>query len=292
MRKLSVAEIRTKIQAEWPDDWRAREKGPTVYGVPRGGWNIAFMLDRMELAVQVNTPEEAEVIVDDVIDGGETRKKWEGLYPGKDFWAPYDKILNPLLPWLVFPWEGERDLDAEDTVRRILQLIGENPKREGLLDTPKRVVKSWKELFAGYSQKPEEILSRVFTSDSDEMVICKDIEFYSMCEHHMIPFYGKASIGYLPKGKVVGLSKLARLVDCFARRLQIQEQLTSQIAKAIKEHVPGALGVGVVVQAKHLCMCGRGVGKQGSSMVTSAMLGKFREDPAVRAEFLELTKRG
>ena len=153
--------------------------------------------------------------------------------------------------------------------------------------TTSRVVRSFTELYSGYKGNPEEVLSRTFESESDEMVICRDIEFYSTCEHHMIPFFGTFSIGYLPKGQVVGLSKLARLIEVYCRRLQIQEQLTRQVAGALAK-VAGVRGVGVVVRAKHLCMCGRGVSKQSSSMVTSAMLGEFREDPSVRSEFLRL----
>lgn len=179
----------------------------------------------------------------------------------------------------------------QNIVRRFLKAIGEDPTREGLLDTPKRVVKSWKELYAGYKQDPKAILSTVFEDGScDEMVILKDIEFSSTCEHHCLPFIGKAHVAYLPAGKVVGLSKLARLVDCYAKRLQIQEKLTSQIAHAIDEHL-APNGVAVIVEAHHQCMSCRGIGKKNTTMVTSSMLGQFREDPAVRAEFLSLVKR-
>lgn len=285
MTKLSNMDLIQRILDKWN---KGLSVSTPIYGVPRGGWNIAMLLDRMGYATQVNEPHAATIIVDDIIDSGSTRERWKKKYPDKQFWAPYDKTQEPNIPWVVFPWEGDSLQDGEDVVRRILQLLGENPAREGLIDTPKRVVKSWKELYAGYLMKPEDILSRHFKSDNDAMVICRDIEFYSTCEHHMIPFYGTVSIGYLPKGTVVGLSKLARLVECFARRLQIQEQLTSQIATALMKAVPDALGTGVVIRAKHLCMCGRGISKQGSSMVTSAMLGKFRDDPAVRSEFLQL----
>lgn len=186
--------------------------------------------------------------------------------------------------------ENAEQVLAEFCVANILGYIGENPGREGLLDTPKRVVKSWKELYGGYNKNPAEILSTVFEDGScDEMVILKDIEFSSTCEHHMLPFIGKAHIGYLPDGKVVGLSKLARLVDCFAKRLQIQEKMTQEIAQAIKTHLK-PLGVGVVIEAHHQCMSCRGVGKLNTTMVTSAMEGHFRGDPAVRAEFLAFIK--
>jgi GTP cyclohydrolase I len=171
----------------------------------------------------------------------------------------------------------------------ILNYIGEDCWREGLRDTPARVVKAWKEMTVGYSQDPAEILARDFDGGGYDEVICvPNIELYSTCEHHMIPFHGVAHVAYLPRKRVVGLSKLARLVDCFARRLQIQEQLTMQVADAIQTHLDPR-GVAVVVEAKHMCMCARGVGKQKSSMVTSAMRGVFRQ-PAARAEFFKLVE--
>ncbi len=285
MLKLSKEDIKLKIHETFPAFRTQHKLGPTptVYGIPRGGWGIASLLEELRYALQVENPEEADMFADDIIDSGATKKKWSQ----RPFYAPYNYEVEKG-PWLVFPWESSGPSDAEDIVRRLLQYIGEDVGRPGLLDTPARVVKSWKELFGGYSLSAKEILTRTFPSDSDEMVICKDIEFYSTCEHHLIPFYGIVSIGYIPKGQVVGLSKLARLVEIFARRLQIQEQLTRQIATSIEKFVPGTLGVGVVVKAKHLCMCGRGISKQGSSMITSAMLGKFRDEPETRAEFLGL----
>ncbi len=176
----------------------------------------------------------------------------------------------------------------QSLVRGILQAIGEDPTREGLIDTPKRVVKSWNDIFAGYKIDPESVLSTRFDSDGySQMVVLKDIELFSMCEHHMLPFVGKAHIAYIPGKKVVGLSKLARLVECFARRLQIQERLTDQIAHTIQEHL-GASGVGVMIEAKHFCMCMRGVNKQHSVMRTSCLLGLIKESPSARMEFLKL----
>lgn len=177
-----------------------------------------------------------------------------------------------------------------DLVRGILIAIGEDPSREGLLDTPKRVVKSWSELFHGYSLDPAKILSTVFEDGAcDEVVILKDIPFSSMCEHHMLPFIGVAHIGYLPRGRVIGLSKLARLVDCFARRLQIQEKMTSQIADAIETHLKPK-GTAVIIEAHHQCMSCRGILKQGTKMITSAMRGVFRRNISARAEILSLIK--
>jgi len=176
-------------------------------------------------------------------------------------------------------------MKSEDIVRNLLLAIGEDPSREGLLDTPKRVVKSWAELFSGYKKNPLDVLGTTFDcSGYGEMVICKDIEFYSTCEHHMLPFYGKIHIAYIPKKRVVGLSKLARLVDVFARRLQIQEQLTNQIATAIDSGLQ-TKGCMVIASGVHHCMCSRGVSKQSSSMVTIASTGLFKQQKQ-RQEFL------
>ena len=180
------------------------------------------------------------------------------------------------------------DADAEDAVTTLLRFIGEDPSREGLADTPERVVRAWREMTAGYQEDPAEILSRTFDESSDELIILRGISFYSMCEHHLLPFYGDACVGYLP-GKVVGISKLARLVNCFAHRLQVQERMTRQIADAIKTHLD-ARGVGVILRAHHLCMGCRGVRQQDTDMVTSSMLGTLRTDATSRSEFLRLCK--
>ncbi|MEQ5802515.1 GTP cyclohydrolase I FolE [Halomonas sp. H10-9-1] len=172
--------------------------------------------------------------------------------------------------------------------RQIILALGEDPGREGLRDTPKRAAKAMQFLNRGYLQSLEEIVNgAVFASETDEMVLVKDIELYSMCEHHLLPFIGKCHIAYLPEGKVLGLSKFARIVDMFARRMQIQENLTRQIAEAVQE-VTGARGVGVVIEARHLCMMMRGVEKQNSSMTSSVMLGAFRQNQSTRQEFLTL----
>lgn len=172
--------------------------------------------------------------------------------------------------------------------REIIAGLGEDPDREGLRDTPKRAATAMQFLTHGYSQSLEELVNgAVFVSETDEMVLVKDIELYSMCEHHMLPFIGKCHIAYMPRGKVLGLSKFARIVDMYARRLQIQENLTRQIAEAVLE-VTEARGVAVVIEAKHLCMMMRGVEKQNSSMTSSVMLGAFRENQSTRNEFLML----
>ena len=184
------------------------------------------------------------------------------------------------------------DLEIHGHVREALRLLGEDPGREGLVKTPERVAKALRFLTQGYTQDPCQLLnSALFTVAYDEMVIIKDIDVYSLCEHHLLPFVGKAHVAYLPKGKVVGLSKIPRLVDLFARRLQVQERLTVQIAETISDCVKPR-GVGVVIEAMHFCMMMRGVEKQNSVCVTSCMLGSFREQPQTREEFLTLIRRG
>lgn len=187
---------------------------------------------------------------------------------------------------LAGPPAAERG-EAEEAVATLLRMIGEDPERNGLVDTPRRVVRALREVTVGYDEDPAEILSRTFEESSDELIVLRGIEFHSTCEHHLLPFYGVASVGYLP-GRVVGISKLARLVHCFARRLQIQERLTRQVAEAVSEHLL-ARGTAVVVRAHHLCMGCRGVKLPGTELVTSAMLGSLREDAATREEFLRLS---
>ncbi len=178
----------------------------------------------------------------------------------------------------------------EHVYRELLTHIGEDLNREGLKATPKRAVRAFEHLTVGYAQNVDDVVNgAIFASDNDEMIIVKDIELYSLCEHHLLPFFGKCHVGYIPQGKVIGLSKVARIVDVFARRLQIQENLTKQIADSIMK-CTGAQGVGVVIEAKHLCMMMRGVEKQNSVMKTSCMLGIFRSQLSTRSEFLSLIR--
>jgi GTP cyclohydrolase I len=178
----------------------------------------------------------------------------------------------------------------QDLIRKLLADLGEDPTREGLLDTPKRVEKAYKFLTSGYDADIDQVLNNaLFTVDYSEMVIVKDVDFYSLCEHHLLPFFGKCHVAYIPTTKVIGLSKIPRLIDVFARRLQVQERLTNQIAQTISEKI-SPLGVAVVMEATHLCMSMRGVEKQNSFAVTSAMLGAFRSNARTRMEFLELIK--
>jgi GTP cyclohydrolase I len=179
----------------------------------------------------------------------------------------------------------------QDVIRELLVHLGEDPRREGLIKTPERVEKALKFLTSGYAADVDAVLNNaLFTVDYNEMVIVKDIDFYSLCEHHLLPFFGKCHVAYIPQGRVLGLSKIPRLVEIYARRLQIQERLTNQIAETLREKVR-PLGVAVVMEASHLCMSMRGVEKQNSVAVTSAMLGVFRDDARTRMEFLELIRR-
>lgn len=268
----------------WTDVGRLLKQAPKgkLWGVPRGGAIVAGLTGRA-----VDTPEEADWIVDDLIDSGATMERVVKKYH-RPFWAMIDKRKSKKKQWIVFPWEHQDETtDVHDTVRRQLEFVGEDPTREGLADTPRRVIKSLQELTEGYAQNPKEILKTTFTEKYDEMIVVREIEFWSLCEHHMLPFRGTATVGYIPNGKVVGLSKIARLVRCFSRRLQIQERLTQQIAHAIKDELK-PLGVGVVLKATHLCMEMRGV-KSPATMVTSCLLGLMRT--TARNEFLSFDGR-
>ena len=182
----------------------------------------------------------------------------------------------------------EKRKKLEMNTKNLLELLGEDPSREGLLNTPKRVAKAWEFLTKGYNENLDELINNaIFEGESKDMVIVKNIEFYSLCEHHMIPFYGKAHIGYIPDDKIIGLSKLARITDLFSQRLQVQERLTNQIAQCLQE-VLNPRGVAVVLEGKHFCMLSRGVQKQNSIATSSSMLGIFREKESTRNEFLKL----
>lgn len=286
---LSHAQIEqkaTRVAAEIM--LRVKRRPILIYGVPRGGIPAAYMVKAVSSASVelVNAPEEADVVVDDIIGTGATQKRYE--VPGRPFFALFEQEPNK---WFVFPWEkGEADQSADDIFIRLLQYIGEDPMREGLRETPQRMAKAWKEWTAGYGQDPTKVL-KVFEDggeDYDQMLVEKDLPFYSQCEHHLAPFFGTATIAYIPDKKIVGLSKLGRVLRIFAQRLQVQERLTTQIADCLfRELAPK--GVGVVVKARHLCKESRGLAVQGSMTVTSALRGVFL-DAAVRAEFFALTR--
>ena len=263
-----------------------------VYGVPRGGVPAAYAVAAASKGrIQVvDAPRNAFAIIDDLIDSGATMEKWKQTRPL--FFALFDKREGPYKgEWLVFPWEESEERGVEDHIVRLMQFMGEDTTREGLKETPERVAKAWKFWCSGYTKKPEDVL-KVFEDGAkgvDEMVVVKDIPFYSHCEHHLAPFFGTATVAYIPNGKIVGLSKLSRLVDIFARRLQVQERLTNQIANALVEHLQ-PLGVGVTLKARHLCMESRGVSQQGHHTLTSALGGVIKEDAKARAEFMGLSR--
>jgi GTP cyclohydrolase I len=264
-----------------------------LYGIPRGGIHAAQLVDACNIDFQlVDSIYHADVIIDDLYDSGETTKKIQNSYGDdlKFYYLVHKPKENLLGTWVSFPWErmaGETGI--EENVTRILQLIGEDPKREGLRDTPTRVARSMKEIYGGYAQDPKEIVRCFEDGTCDEMVVVKGIPVYSMCEHHMLPFFGVAHIGYIPDGRIIGLSKIARIVDVYARRLQVQERLTNQITNCLQEAL-NPLGVGCVIEAQHFCMQSRGVQKQGSVAVTTALTGVFRERPEVRSEFLSAVR--
>lgn len=186
---------------------------------------------------------------------------------------------------------ADRSQRIQDSVTNILRMVGEDPQREGLLKTPQRVAKAYGFLCGGYQEDPYTVINdAIFHEDTDEMIVVKDIEVYSLCEHHLLPFFGKAHVAYVPNGKIIGLSKIARLVDIYARRLQVQERLTSQIAAVLNETLQPQ-GVAVVVEAAHLCMQMRGVQKQNSTMITSSMLGAFKQSLATRTEFMKFISK-
>jgi GTP cyclohydrolase I len=271
-----------------------RVNGSTsVWGVPRGGVPVACMVRAFRPDLElVDEPGIGTLVVDDVVDSGLTLKRYAGgwavdaLYRKPSAPAELAPAAGEASGWLHFPWEAD-ETGPEDAVVRLLSFIGEDPSRDGLRETPRRVVASLAEFTAGYDEDPAKLLAVTFEEHCDEMVVVRGVEFTSMCEHHLLPFVGYASVAYVPDQRVVGLSKLARLVDLFARRLQVQERMTVQIADAIETNLQPR-GVGVLLRARHSCMGCRGVRKPEAEMVTSALSGFMRDDPKARAEFLAL----
>lgn len=264
-----------------------------IHPVPRGGVPVAYALRKIPGLVIVDNPEFADIIVDDLVDSGATRLKFAVEYPNAQFMALIDKTTQPEFfgKWIVFPWEKNESSGIEDNVRRLLQFSGDDASREGLDETPARVAKAYKHWFSGYNVDIPKLL-KVFEDGGEtynQMVIVKDIPIYSKCEHHMADIFGTATIAYIPNGKIVGLSKLSRLADAFARRLQVQERLTEQIADALDLHL-GPKGVGVIIRARHMCMESRGVCQQGHHTITTALRGEIYSDPQARSEFLMMAK--
>ena len=272
-----------------------------LYGVPRGGIPAMYavanaLTDAGESATFAGTAESATDIIDDIIDTGKTKQKYAEEYPEKRFHALVNKKtfdIGMKKDWVVFPWEHSEVAEEgiEANVTRILQHISEDPERGGLIETPTRVNKAWQEWASGYGKNPADVLKTFEDGgeDYDEMVVVNNIPVYSKCEHHLADIIGSATVGYIPNGKVVGLSKLSRLVNIFARRLQVQERLTVQVTGALMEHL-SPLGAGCIINARHMCMESRGICQRGTITTTSSLCGVMRDDPAVRAEFIELAK--
>ena len=295
--KLTWDEVLARLR-KWEDrlfSSMANDDGVRVFGVPRGGMILTAFLTRGKA---VPHPGQAHLILDDIADSGRTRRRYQQEYPNIPFHVLYDKegdCDDANLGWLVFPWERDdtnnNEDSAEDSVIRQLQYIGEDVTREGLKETPVRVVKTWKELFSGYNLDPSKVL-KTFSEgvcDLNEMILLKGIEFYSTCEHHLLPFFGKAHIAYIPNGKVVGISKLARVLDIYASRAQLQERIGDQVTSTLMQHLQ-PLGAACIIEAQHFCMKSRGVRKQDSIMVTSSLKGVFLSKPEARAELMTLIK--
>lgn len=251
------------------------------YGIPRGGQIVAGLT-----GTAVDKIEECDIIIDDIKDSGETQKRWKEKY-NKPVIVLYEKTNED--GWIEFPWEvNDATKDLTDIVIRMIESLGEDIRRDGLHGTPERVVRSWGELFSGYYKDPKEYLRTFESGTYDQMIILKDCELYSTCEHHLLPFYGKIHIGYIPNQKVIGISKLARIAECFSRRLQIQERIGEQITTFIMNEL-NAKGAMCVIEARHLCMMARGVEKQNSIMVTSSVKGDFWKAEA-RNELLSMIR--
>ena len=272
-----------------------------IYGVPRGGTILAQELShRLEIPLveEVSEYPYETLVADDVVDSGRTRNKFGGHpFVSLHLKKVCDSDLHPTYSvhteveeWIRYWWEAEED--AEGLVIRMLQRIGEDPLREGLRETPARVIRSWAELYSGYDQKELSSIFKTFdnpehTNTYNQVVLLKDVEMFSQCEHHMLPFIGKAHIAYIPNEKVIGVSKMARLLEVYSRRLQIQERIGEQVTSDLMEHLE-CQGAACIIEAMHLCMRMRGVAKQHSTMVTSSLKGIFLTDQAARSELLRL----
>ena len=283
-----VTELAQRIKAK-------RKRYKNIYAIPRGGHIIGLLLsDKLGIPMELDEKDikPNTLIVDDLVDSGKTISKYKQndtavifVKNGKGKKVTY--YVDETDDWIQFP--DEKDDEVQDHITRVMQYIGEDTSREGLIETPKRVQKALDEIFAGYKQNPKDLMKTFTQGTCKEMVILKNCEFYSTCEHHMFPFFGHISIGYLPNKKVIGISKLARLVDLYSKRMQIQERMTTQIADTIMKELD-AKGVYVVCEGVHFCMRSRGVKKQDASMITSAVRGVFADDAKARQEFLMLIK--
>ena len=283
---------------------RLRGRSLDVFAVPRGGLPAMYLIinafNRLvvvhEVAASLRVvaePIHADVIIDDLVDSGATRDRYKQIAPQATFVPLIHKGQTPGYPlgeWLVFPWEENAGGSGEDAVIRLLQYIGEDPTRGGLLETPRRFLKAWDHWTSGYKLDPVAILKSFEDGGEvyDEMVHVRNIPFYSQCEHHLAPFFGVVSFAYIPEKKIVGLSKMNRLVEVFARRLQVQERMTAQIIDEFC-NVVNPLGAGITVRARHMCVESRGVEHQNCETTTSRFVGKLKSVMAARAEFFSLT---
>jgi len=272
-----------------------------IYPVPRGGIPAALIVrNKLENlnhpSILVEKFANSNLIIDDIINSGKTRNQFcDEIEDENNFFAlinkqtPQDKDIG----WVIFPWErmnneGEGQGPVEN-IRRLLEYIGEDPERDGLKETPERVLNSYEKLYEGYSQNADDLV-KVFNQKCDEIILLKNIEFYSTCEHHMLPFFGKAHIAYIPQNKVIGISKLARILEMFSRRLQIQERICNQVTETIKR-ILNPQGCACILEAQHFCMTSRGVEKQHSIVVTSSLKGVFLEKSTARAELMSMVKK-
>ena len=281
------------IKLSWKEIYNAidlflnklENKKHKVYGIPRGGQVVAGMLGFCnEKIIVVDNPNKADIIVDDLYDSGTTYNKWKKLYPDKDFYFLFDKREKEYKgKWLEFPWEESGEKEVEENVIRLLEFYGEDVNREGLKDTPKRYIKFFKE----FLNPPEWNCTTFESEEYDEIIAQTNIPFYSLCEHHIAPFFGYATIAYIPDKRIVGLSKLARTLETFSRRLQNQERITTQIAEFLKDKL-NPRGVAVILKAKHLCMEMRGVKKHDTWTTTSKMIGFFKDDEKARNEIMQI----
>jgi len=274
--KISWSEIYDKVNTVK----ESLTKKDKIYGIPRGGQIVAGLT-----GMAVDTPEEANIIIDDLYDSGTTYKKWLKKYPDKEYCFLYNKQYEYQNTWIEFPWENEGEKEVEENVTRLLEFFGEDVSREGLQDTPKRFVKFFKEFLS-----PPEWNCTTFDSEGyDEMITQTNIPFHSLCEHHIAPFFGHGHIAYIPNDKIVGLSKLARTLETFSRKLQNQERITNEVAEFLQKEL-NPKGIAVVLKAKHMCMEMRGVKKHDTWTTTSKMIGTFKDDLNCRNEFLNLIK--
>lgn len=300
------------IDAKKLSTWIKRSSGYNrlkyVYGIPRGGMPLAYTLSsllHLPMIFQLGAvSEDSILIVDDVIDSGTTRNRFKDYLfacihvkagaralHGNIYYAHKD--MNA---WIHYFWEGQEPSSSiEDNYTRILQYVGEDVTREGLLETPKRMAKAFKEMCSGYEMKVEDVIKDFDACGCNELVLMRDIELQSLCEHHVLPFIGYAHVAYIPNGRVIGASKLARIVDIFSKRLQIQERIGEQVTDALMKHL-NAKAAACIITAKHMCMQCRGIKKQSSSMVTSSLKGIFIDGTmqgiAARAELMSLINLG